>query len=630
MSKAKTLATTVSTGGVLADGTVSAAEVSGLATVATTGSYNDLSDKPTITTTATNIAGGSNGTVPYQSAVNTTQMLAAGTSGQSLLSGGVGAPTWGTPALATAATSATTATTSTNLAGGAASQIPYQTGSGATSFIANGTSGQVLTSNGASVPTWSTPAPGSGVVTAVASGSLANGATVILNSNGTVSAVAGSQIAESLGTRSAFKTDTIEWPDCCYDSANGKVVIAYRDSTNSYYGTAVVGTVSGTTISFGTPVVFLTDSATRICCTFNITGSKVVVFYRKGTDTYPYGIVGTVSGTSISFGSATAINSMSTEWLSCTYDSTNNKVVVCHVPEASQVGRAYVGTVSSTSISFGSAGTFNSTNAYPNACCFDSSNGKVVVAFTDNNNSSYGTAVVGTVSGTSISFGTKVVFNSATTDYMDVCFDNVNNKIVISYQDQGNSSYGTAVVGTVGGTSITFGSEFVFNSASTPFTSCIFSAQKVVIFFGGGGAGSGKVIVGSVSGSVITFGTASTYNATSASRNNCCYDSTNNKCVNVYTNFGDAFGYAVVFQAPSITTNLTAKNFIGFSSASYTNGQTATISAIGSITTAQSSLTTAELYYAQYDGTLATTVNAESPSPYAGVSLSATSLLIKG
>ncbi len=45
--------------------------------------------------------------------------------------------------------------TATNLAGGAASQIPYQTGAGATAFIANGTAGQVLTSAGAGAPTWS-------------------------------------------------------------------------------------------------------------------------------------------------------------------------------------------------------------------------------------------------------------------------------------------------------------------------------------------------------------------------------------------------------------------------------------------------------------------------------------------
>jgi len=48
-------------------------------------------------TTATNLAGGSNGTIPYQSASGTTQMLAVGTSGQVLQTNGVGAPTWVTP-----------------------------------------------------------------------------------------------------------------------------------------------------------------------------------------------------------------------------------------------------------------------------------------------------------------------------------------------------------------------------------------------------------------------------------------------------------------------------------------------------------------------------------------------------
>ncbi len=46
------------------------------------------------------------------------------------------------------------ATTATNLAGGAASQIPYQSASGTTTFIANGTSGQILKSNGTSAPSW--------------------------------------------------------------------------------------------------------------------------------------------------------------------------------------------------------------------------------------------------------------------------------------------------------------------------------------------------------------------------------------------------------------------------------------------------------------------------------------------
>lgn len=49
------------------------------------------------TGTATNLAGGSNGTVPYQSAAGTTQMLAVGTSGQVLRSNGAAAPSWVTP-----------------------------------------------------------------------------------------------------------------------------------------------------------------------------------------------------------------------------------------------------------------------------------------------------------------------------------------------------------------------------------------------------------------------------------------------------------------------------------------------------------------------------------------------------
>ena len=54
---------------------------------------------------------------------------------------------------AATATSATSATTATNLAGGATGSLPYQSGAGATTFLAAGTNGQVLTLAGG-VPTW--------------------------------------------------------------------------------------------------------------------------------------------------------------------------------------------------------------------------------------------------------------------------------------------------------------------------------------------------------------------------------------------------------------------------------------------------------------------------------------------
>lgn len=68
---------------------------------------------------------------------------------------GAGTGLTGTASSLSIGGNAATATTSTNLAGGIASQIPYQTGAGATSFIANGTAGQVLLSAGTGAPTWS-------------------------------------------------------------------------------------------------------------------------------------------------------------------------------------------------------------------------------------------------------------------------------------------------------------------------------------------------------------------------------------------------------------------------------------------------------------------------------------------
>lgn len=58
------------------------------------------------------------------------------------------------------------ATSSTNLAGGAGGQIPYQSAVNTTALLANGTAGQVLTSAGTTLaPTWTTPVSGDPTIT---------------------------------------------------------------------------------------------------------------------------------------------------------------------------------------------------------------------------------------------------------------------------------------------------------------------------------------------------------------------------------------------------------------------------------------------------------------------------------
>jgi len=108
----------------------------------------------TIGASGTALIGGVAGAVVYQSAPSTTGFTAAGTTGQLLSSNGASVPTWLNQS-AIAAGSATSATSATNIASGGAGQIPYNTGSGATSFVSAGTSGQILQSNGTSAPSWS-------------------------------------------------------------------------------------------------------------------------------------------------------------------------------------------------------------------------------------------------------------------------------------------------------------------------------------------------------------------------------------------------------------------------------------------------------------------------------------------
>jgi len=73
---------------------------------------------------------------------------------------------------AATATTASTATTATNLGGGVTGSLPYQSGPGATTFLAPSTNGYVLTLAGG-VPSWAAPAS-SGVTSVTASAPLAS------------------------------------------------------------------------------------------------------------------------------------------------------------------------------------------------------------------------------------------------------------------------------------------------------------------------------------------------------------------------------------------------------------------------------------------------------------------------
>jgi len=101
---------------------------------------------------ATNLKGGIASQIPYQTAANTTDFIPNGTSGQLLQSNGTSAPSW----ISVGDISAGTAQTANNLSGGAAGSIPYQDAPGSTVFLTEpNANGYILTYNNSSnAPQW--------------------------------------------------------------------------------------------------------------------------------------------------------------------------------------------------------------------------------------------------------------------------------------------------------------------------------------------------------------------------------------------------------------------------------------------------------------------------------------------
>lgn len=97
-----------------------------------------------------NTLGGSTGSIAIQSAAGSTAFIPLGTVGYVLSVASATTASW----QSLASLGAGSATTATNIANGGPGQIPYQTGSGATAFINTGSTGTVLVSNWTGSPLW--------------------------------------------------------------------------------------------------------------------------------------------------------------------------------------------------------------------------------------------------------------------------------------------------------------------------------------------------------------------------------------------------------------------------------------------------------------------------------------------
>lgn len=232
------------------------------------------------------------------------------------------------------------------------------------------------------------------------------------------------------------------------DLSPTKIAVAYQDAGNSNAATAVIGDISGSVVTFGSEYVFNTGVSTIHISIASTLSTQIVIAYQDNPSGGVFdgkAIIGDISGTVISFGAEYVFNANQTKYTSITALS-STKIAIAYEDDATgDNGTAIIGDISGTVITFGSGYVFNGGVDVSSMYSTALSGSSFAIAYQDLNNLNYGTLVVGSVLGTVISFGNKYVFNAGTTSSPVISALSAS-KISIAYQDL---DYGTAIVGDV-------------------------------------------------------------------------------------------------------------------------------------------------------------------------------------
>jgi hypothetical protein len=256
-----------------------------------------------VAVTATNIGGGLAGWIPIQRANSQTSFISSGTSGQ-LLQMGTNTATWiSTGTLSVFGSSY--ANTATSVAGGSAGQVVYQSGVGASAFVALGLAGEILTSNGSGAPVYQNTLTLAGTVqaTSTLTGALQVRGGVGIGGNVWIGGTLFASIDGSISTATNLAGGTAG--SIVYQSAAGRT---------SFIGIGPNGSVlfsNGSTASYITTGSLVVGAADSAASSRNITGGALGAI--------PYQTAANVTGF-ISIGSSGAL--LQSNGTTATYAST--------------------------------------------------------------------------------------------------------------------------------------------------------------------------------------------------------------------------------------------------------------------------------------------------------------------
>jgi len=209
---------------------------------------------------------------------------------------------------------------------------------------------------------------------------------------------------------------------------------------------------------------------------------------------------------------------------------------------------------------------------------------------------------------------------TANADECNLAYDTVNDKMLYAFKDDANSSYGTCFVLSNSSGTFSAGTSVVFNSGSTPVISPAYTTGVIVLAFESDATaieGTGVTI----SGTTVTSWTPVTLDAIRGNSINTIYDPDTGKVYVAYSCPLDSSAREVGLTPGGSTTT----DYIGVSEASISSAASGNVTLKGGIlTSGVSGLTPGVDYYGQSDGSISTT--STSPAVKIGKALSATSI----
>ena len=523
-----------------------------------------------------------------------------------------------------------------------------------------------------------------GSITATASGTIVNGKPVILNSNGTVSAIDGtvntSQVVNAV--TDPFGTDPgSDIRSMCISPDTNQIIVASSDNTTNHQGQVKVGTVdpSNNTITWGSNTTLFSSSTTnktRIHCHYNEVHDHVEIVWSESSIIYvTRGTLGG-SGTEASCSNfSTAVNmegGAGGGWLTSCIDQSTGVGLLMYYDTGNSNSRIktfkwnggtathVIGGQNEVPHIPSTGGTGAEARQPVSVYCANTAGSNPLIAFvySDDDNGQDGTILACSTSwngsSASVTLGIPRVFEYSGTEWHGISYSPSRNRIIVVSASSG-------LQGGIGGIKVyeftppasganalngayfsQYGSGAVqYGIYSSTYPSILYDEEsnKNIVVYRDASSGTAQTIMSigtrefTSQGSQYAYANRYDHQVLSSSdvyseSKALVYDSNAKRSVLVgkeQANTPYELNAFIIRPEFGETTNATIKGCVGFADGGYSNGETVTVKVANSIIGGQS-LTPGKFYYVREDGSLNTVSG--NPVIEAGIAISTTELLI--